>query len=536
MAKVLLPKNKFYGKASYLKRNNATTEDYYSLMDEVDISREEVTEWIKRQAIAQSVSNAVMASREQLAISYNQLDEKFIRQYDNIVVFRRGENISFYQYSHGVYLPVFDKDMENHVDGFMAQECLFEYRTSRRKVTDTVARIASLLSRTPKRHFSDEEISDKFYLNLSNGLLDMESFTLLPHTPDYFSTVQVPFPFDPTATTELFDEYLKIVSNQSESTAQMIQEMFGYCISDGNPKHKVFYLYGDTARNGKSCTAKLLCGLLGWGNVSTLSLSQIASESSSILTALVGKQLNFSDEISSKFVESSALTKMSSEGQVEVNPKFKSAYLYTVKAKFIIACNDLPRFKDSQGMKHRMISIPFRYQIPEGNRIDNYDQILLKKEGSGILNWAIAGVKLIKANRVFSANEESLEDAHDIAMQSNTVYHFLEEMYDFDEKYEEKFTALELYGQVEDHTTPPTRYRLFCKQNGILPQSSTSFSRELKRFMRETGKVTDARNSIARYYSGLKLKEYVPEEKYEFKDTVYEDDEMTQSALAHMDK
>jgi len=178
-------------------------------------------------------------------------------------------------------------------------------------------------------------------------------------------------------------------SKESESTALMIQQMYGYCLMKGNPMHKVFYLYGDTARNGKSTAAKILCGLIGWGNVSTLSLQQIEGENSSMMTSIIGKQINFSDEISSKFIGSSRLTAVAAEGVIEVNPKYKHSFMYSVKAKFIIACNDLPRFSDFQGMKHRMISIPFRHHLKENERVSRYDEILLEKEGAGILNCAI---------------------------------------------------------------------------------------------------------------------------------------------------
>ena len=511
------PKHKFYGAAAFALGRKATKEDIYELSKEFDITKEQVDEYFNSKAKSKAVSAALMAGREEKEALYNILDQKFVEQYKNIVIFERGENINFYEYKNGVYEKIFDRDMYDYVDTLMAQYYLYDYRSSSRKVKDTVQRIASLLTRTQGKYFTENIISKrKWFLNLKNGLLDLTTLKLKEHTPDYFSTVQAPFDYAPTAQCLMFDEFIKTISNNDESTAQMVQEMFGYCIMEGNPKHKVFYLYGDTARNGKSTTAKILCGLIGWDNVSTLTLAQIAGENSSILTSIVGKQINFADEISSKYIESSRLTAMSAEGVVEINPKFKPSYLYPVKAKFIIACNDLPRFKDSQGMKHRMISIPFRHHFKEEERIDRYDEILLEKEGAGILNWAIKGIDILKNSKVFSTNEESRDDIYDNLLQSNSVYAYLEMMFDFNESYENIISPEELYGAAQTKDIQPTAFRLFCKDKGIGEASYFTFCRELKRFERETGKIKQIRQGDrgVRCYVGLKPKSLLELDKF----------------------
>lgn len=505
IAKTLKPKHKFYTSAAYSLARKATREDIYEMSKDFDITRDQVDEYFKNLTMSKAVSGALMAGREEKEALYNALDQKFIEHYPTIIIFKRGEGFDFYEYKNGVYLKIFDRDMYDYVDTIMSQYSLFEYRASSRQVKDTVQRVASLLSRTSGKNFCEDDLSNrKWLLNLKNGLLDMNTLTLSSHTPLYFSTTQAPFDYNPEAICPEFDKFVNTISNQSESTVKMIQEMFGYCLKEGNAKHKVFYLYGDTARNGKSTAAKIICGLIGWGNVSTLSLAQIAGENSAILTSIVGKQINFSDEISSKYIESSRLTAMSAEGIVEINPKFKPSYLYPVKTKFIIACNDLPRFKDSQGMKHRMISIPFRYHFTEEDRIERYDEILLGKEGSGILNWAIKGMNI----KVFSINEESKEDIYDNLLQSNSIYAYMDMNFDFGEINTKEFTSEILYGNPKDKDCAATGFREFCELKGIKEASYFTFCRELKRFERETNKIKQIRKGEdrTRCYVGLKHK------------------------------
>jgi len=503
------PKHQFYNKAGYALSRQTPIEAIYELSKEYEITNEEVSAYLDNKKKSTALSGAFVAGKEEKDALYNKLDQKFLEEYPHIVAFSRGENLAFYEYREGVFAPLLDREMYNYVDMLMVHFSLFDYRTSSHMVKDTVKRIEALFSRTKGRYFTEEMVSrQKWRLNLKNGLLDMETLNLESHTPDYFSTVQVPYEYLPDAECPLFTDFIKTVSNQTESTGEMIQEMFGYCLSSGNPKHKVFYLYGDTARNGKSTTAKIICGLIGWGNVSTLSLGQIASENSSILTSIIGKQINFSDEISSKYIESSRLTAMSSEGIVEINPKFKSSFLHTVRAKFVVACNDLPRFKDSQGMKHRMISIPFQHHFKEADRIERYDEILLEKEGPGILNWALKGMQNVKKSNTFTTNEESREDMYENLMQSNSVYAFMDMEYDFDSSFEDNEFIEDMYGSYDIKSDTGEGFRLFCHKKGILPLSFFAFCREMKRFARESGKIKQRKEKGGkRYYYGLKLRE-----------------------------
>ena len=509
------PNNNFYNDITKALAKGLPIDNIEEFAKDYDISQEKVIEFITLQARAKFVSSTFAASKKELTVIYGVLDKKFIEEHNNIVTYKREENLEFYKYSNGVYKHLDKLDMYFLVDALMLQYHLYEHRTSSRLVNDTINRIGSKLAGMEKRSFSDEFSSKKWYLNLKNGLLDPETFELKDHTPEYFSTSQAPFDFDPTKECPEFDKFLTTVSGEKDSTIAMIQEMYGYCLLNGNPMHKVFYLYGNTARNGKSTTAKILCGLLGWSNVSTLSLLQIAGENSSIFTSIVDKQLNFSEEISSKFVESSRLTALSSEGTIQINPKFKHTYTHQVKAKFIITCNDLPRFKDSQGMKHRMVSIPFPKQIKEEERIARLDERLLEKEGSGILNWALKGAKIIKKSNKFSVNEESLEDMKENLHQSNSTYAYLETKFDFSPDFTDVFDPMELYGVGATNEKPPTGFRLYRSVNGLQDFTSAfTFKSELRRFADETKKIKQIRTpNRNRMYTGLKLKSDVDDEK-----------------------
>jgi P4 family phage/plasmid primase-like protien len=509
-----LSRAKFYTKATYSIERGIPTDTLYDMIGEYEITKEEIDIFVATKSKSKAKSEAISQGKDFLEKIYNTLDVIIIKDHPFLVTYRRGDNIEFYEYRNGVYIPIFEQEMIDLIDNKMQQLGLLEHRAVQRRIKDTLSRIASSLAFIKGRRFSDDT-KQKWYLNLKNGLLDTKTFELLPHTPEYFTTTQIPFNYDPEAQCPEFLKSIELISNGDKKNISMLNELFGYCLLDGNPKHKVFYLHGTTARNGKSTIGKIISGLIGHGNVATLSLAQIASDNSSILSAIVGKQLNFSDEVSSKYVESPSLTMMSSEGIIEVNPKYKKSFMHQVRCKFIVACNDIPRFKESQGMKHRTVIIPFPYQIPESKRIERYDEILLEKEGSGILNWAIQGAELLKIGGIFTVSDESADDIHESELISNPVLAYLEDNYDFDEKYTTQVHHEEMYGLSDTNSRDATGFRLYCAEKGIGLISFFKFRKELKRFMRETEKIKEDREILEnglngrRCYIGLKSKKFV---------------------------
>ena len=495
----------FETKAKFLIMNQKKEEsEVYELAKKFDVTKEEVKKFLEDLRKEKALAEA----RKKPKIIYNTLDKIFVEKYPDIVTYTRGDNVSFYQYENGVYNEVKQNKMENLVDWLMDELSLLEERANRTKVKNTVQRIGSVLARTPGKNFVSDIKSDdeqEYLLNLKNGLLNMSTFELKEHTPEHFSTVQIPYKYDPDfVDIPKMDAFIELVTHGDTTTATMIQDMFGYCIGDGNPLHKVFYLYGPTARNGKSTTAKLLCSLIGEGNFSNLSLEILSKPTSTYLNNIVGKQINFSDETTANYMDSSSLTTMSAEGTIELNPKFKPSFSYTVKSKFLVCCNDLPKFKNGQGMKHRMIPILFEYHIPPQDRIANFEEKLLAEEGPGILNWAIEGAKNLKKRGGFLLNEKSEDALMENTATNNSVYaYYMENYTDLEEGQEKRCfskagTNDGIYRQYEDwcndrNINKPYGYNNFCTE-------TEKYARETKAFDYISNRQNSSGNTIKGRY------------------------------------
>jgi len=505
MAKKLKPHHNFLEdlKKKLKKVPELSSDDISSFASQYEnVKPEEIQNFMNTRNVNIMVDTQVSIDVKKANEVYRNIDKLFIEHYPNIIAYRRGTNTSFYQYTHGVYKFIDESDMFNLVSKFFIEHNLLDHRTKDTYIKNTISRIASLLSITDDRYFRDTDVhKTNTFTNLKNGLFDPKTKILHEHTPKYFSVTQIPFNYEPTADCPKFKEFIKFITQKNEGSDRMIQEMFGYFVTtDGNPRHKVFYLYGSTARNGKSTTAQIATGLIGEDNVSHLSLQQIAQPSPSTMESLVGKRLNFSDEVSGSFLQSGNLTSISAEGTIDISPKFKPPYPYKVTCKFVVACNSIPRLSENNGMKQRMIVIPFDHHIPEGERILNYDKVLLEEEGSGILNWALEGAEMLGDS--FYVSKQSEEEMEENILGSNNVLAFLKATYVYDSSYKTPIYTQTMYGKKGEDNG----YIGYCTRTCTAPMAYLRFCTEIKTFSKLTKNIEFDKQNKGSAYIGLKEK------------------------------
>ena len=113
----------------------------------------------------------------------------------------------------------------------------------------------------------------------SNGLLHVTSRVLHRHTADYFSTVAVPYAYDPDVPKP--EKWIKFLGELwpgeggSESITAL-QQYMGYVLSGRVDLHKILLLVGPT-RSGKGTIARVLQALVGKGNHAGPTLSSLGS-------------------------------------------------------------------------------------------------------------------------------------------------------------------------------------------------------------------------------------------------------------------
>ena len=113
------------------------------------------------------------------------------------------------------------------------------------------------------------------YLTLQNGLFDLNTFKLVSHDPNAFTTNLLPYDYDPAAKCPRFLKYLDEVFQGDTDTINCVQEAVGYAFYKSIPKPALFCFIGGGG-NGKSVFIDTLVNLFGTENASSVSLNLLS--------------------------------------------------------------------------------------------------------------------------------------------------------------------------------------------------------------------------------------------------------------------
>jgi putative DNA primase/helicase len=324
------------------------------------------------------------------------------------------------------------------------------------------------------------------FLTLQNGMLNLKLLAagadpkLLDFDPRWFGTSLLPFDYDPKAKCPRFKKFLYQVLECDPDTGNplhagdrrlsVLQEWFGYTLlSDG--RFQKFLLMVGEGNNGKGVIQNLWVKMLGLDNVSHVSLDQLSGRFA--LQPLLGKLANICGDLNEiDSVSEGILKRLTGQDNVTVDRKNLPLITLAPSVKLIFATNALPRFKDkSRGVWRRLIVMPFRVSIPEGQENETLAQEL-EAEVGGILNWALRGLCRLLENQRFSPCSVCAAARSEHQFDCDPVAQFLDEsgLYPPPEPpVPRKVTAAALYKQYAD----------WCREVNRCPLSSNEFNRRI---------------------------------------------------------
>jgi putative DNA primase/helicase len=341
----------------------------------------------------------------------------------------------------------------------------------------------------------DTEVSGAV-VSCANGLLEVQSRELRPHSPAYFNGVSVPFDYDPDALdAERWAEFLEGLWGEDVDQVKALQEWFGYVISGRTDHHKILLIVGPT-RAGKGVICRLLMALVGRQNVAGPTLSSLRGDFG--LQPLLGKPLavvsdaRLTGRDSNLVVE--RLLSVSGEDTITVNRKYKDQWTGKLPSRFMICSNELPSLGDASGA----IAGRFVTLLLERSFLGKEDLELeraLHRELGGVLNWALDGLTGLETQGRFTtpaASEVAYQTLLDLA---SPVSAFLRDQ--CHTGVDLRVTVAELWGA----------WKRWCEDNGHPHRSKQIFGRDLRaavptlRMIREGG-----RGAQHRIYVGIGLR------------------------------
>ena len=229
------------------------------------------------------------------------------------------------------------------------------------------------------------------------SLLDGSTDYAMAHTPALFSTVCLPFAFDPAAPEPV--EFLRFLESSwpgdPESIATL-QEFFGYFLTADTSQQKILIIIGPP-RAGKGIIGRIIVCLIGKDNCVSVNLPGLASHFGA--AQLIGKSLAVIPDCRVPKVDTSAaverLLSVSGEDMQTIDIKYKHAWTGRLPTRFMLMSNETPTLMDaSTALANRFIVL--RLETSHLGREDRGLESRLRAELPGILLWALDGARRLR--------------------------------------------------------------------------------------------------------------------------------------------
>ncbi len=399
--------------------------------------------------------------------THTYIAKEYITKHRDDTMYARGQ---WWHYTQGVWQPVHDLQMSNEAWALL---CTFEEREGLRP---TVTVKNSVIDRLKAEFFVPEEIVDAYHdlINLQNGVYNLDTGQLIDHKPEYYLTTQLPFAYDPNARISMWSLFLLTTFTQAHSAEfdqeliDLMQEAMGYSLTTSVAQHVIFLCYGEGA-NGKGVLFHVIEHLAGAAAV-PLDINQLRRERYQ-LADLAGKKVALCSEVSAtrNLVEDALIKTLVSGDTMRVRQIYREPFTLYPTTKLWWAMNELPPVADSsEGFWRRIRVLPFNRQFDQDAQIKDLKE-QLDLELPGIFNWAMIGLKRLRAQGKFTSPAQVRGVTDQYRKESNPVALFVEEMCIVNPASHVQASAIY------------SAYKEWCKDNTFQAQSSKNFRHEMER-------------------------------------------------------
>lgn len=285
--------------------------------------------------------------------------------------------------------------------------------SGRLKSREAAGTIDELASQGTEIVFRFEKFdTDGHLINLKNGVLDLQTGNLYPHSPEYLHTLQAGAELNPKAQCPKFDKFLHTVFRGNSDVIESFWQFAGLCLSGRTDLLQGFvYAYGHGA-NGKSTLFKVLALVLG-DYCATLKVSAILQKNDGgtgenyELAKIKGRRLLLFSEVPARAKLNEGLLKDLTGGdKISVRPIYQESFEFVPVSKIVVIGNHKLRIEGTdEGIWRRVKFFEFSHaferseQRPQAEVMGEFETEL-----SGILNRALGGFMAAqKAGRWYEA-------------------------------------------------------------------------------------------------------------------------------------
>ena len=340
-----------------------------------------------------------------------------------------GEKPLLFIYSGGCYKHRSDNDFKSMIKKPIED---FDKNLVRSRDLDEVFKLLSTDQKTVK---ASELDADEELINFQNGLLNIRTLELFPHSPEILSTVQRPCNWNPKATScPTFEKYIDtLTADEDEQNAfeskMLLLQFLGLIISNvrGYRTKKALFLVG-AGNSGKSQFLELAARLVGDENFASIDLQSLEERFGT--AAIWRKRLVGAPDMSYQRVSEMKLFKKITGGdRIDFEFKGRDRFTDVFRGVLVFCCNALPKFGGDKGrhVYERMLVLPCDNVIPAEQRDPNIIEKLFDEREGIVYNAVLCLKQLVEENFRFTIPKKSVDVIESHAVENDSVLRFLQE-------------------------------------------------------------------------------------------------------------
>ena len=327
---------------------------------------------------------------------------------------------------------------------------------------------------------------NKKVLNFPNGELEIETGLLKNHCRGSYSTIQLNYSYDEKAECPNWLNFIEAVTGGARDRMDLLQEMFGYCLTADTRYQKCFYLLGQGA-NGKSVLLSVLEAMIGEANTSHVEIAFLNSDFQRI--KLANSMVNICNDIKTDVAGTGSFFKAIVAGDT-ISGCFKGKDFFDFKpcCKVVFAANSMLSTRDIDGgFLRRICFVNFPIQFvsaptKENERLRDTEMLSkLLQELPGILNWSLAGLKALRENGAFTGTTDQEDFLKELELVNDPIAAFVEE---------EVVPRKEFFLQMQNRENIYKEYVKWCSLSNSIVMNSRWFWPRLRRKVKITEKRT----------------------------------------------
>jgi putative DNA primase/helicase len=264
---------------------------------------------------------------------------------------------------------------------------------------------------------------DQHICNFSNGILNLDTYELMPHSPDWLLMSKSPALYDPDAKCPQFQEFMG--QSLDKKYHPLIEEIIGYIFWPQYLIQKAFMFLGPK-RTGKSTMMRVIEAVVGQDSCSHVNIQDLIKHRF-MRARLFGKKLNSSGDLpATPLTDVGIFKNVTGEDTIEAENKYENPFSFKNRAKILFSANSLPRLRvPDDAFYGRWVIVPFENSFYGKEDPNLTVKLTTSDELSGILNLGLEGLKRIRQNGWKFTYEDDAGTIY--RKKSNPLFGFLED-------------------------------------------------------------------------------------------------------------